>query len=421
LEQGAKLTRTGTRIRVSALAGRYLKAAFRSVLAARYGGRVSGNAKPSAHPSVLVIRGDGGIGDFVLFLPSLRELRRHYAGSKFTLLVGSESAAIASSFTDVDEVIPFEVRRYRLDLAYRIRLIQQLRRRQFDVALNPIYSREPLTDELLYCSGARERIACEGDLCNIGRRTKSENNSYCTRVYPSTSGRLPESERNREFVEHLVGAAGWKGDFQPGLQLLQSHIDGARGLLRRQGLDLHTDLIVGIFPGASNAIRIWPVEHFARLADFFADKYGARVLIGGSPSEMALGERIIQLCKTSPSNLVGKTTLPELAAVMRLCSLFVGSESGPLHLAAAVGTPTLCIMGGGHFGRFYPYGDPRTHGMAFKQMDCFNCDWRCIHESVRCIQEIPFDAAWRESQRMMEEVVLPARESCFQESSRPTP
>jgi ADP-heptose:LPS heptosyltransferase len=361
------------------------------------------------------------MGDFVLFLPSLRELRRHYAGSRISLLVGSESAALASTFTDVDEVISFEVRRYRLNLSYRIRLIQQIRRRQFDVAVNPIYSREPLTDEILYCSGARERIACEGDLCNIRPRAKSENNAFCTRIYPSTPGLLPESVRNREFVGQLFGANGSREDSRPSLPLSHSHLYDARALLRSQGLDLHTDIIVGMFPGAANSIRIWPPEYFAQLADFLVDRYGARVVLGGSPSDTALGERIIRLCRTAPRNLIGSTSLPQLAAVLRLCSLFIGSESGPLHLAVAVGTPTLCIMGGGHFGRFYPYDDPKKHRMVFKEMDCFNCNWHCVHESVRCIQEITCDAVWRETQRMMEEVVLPARESRFEENNRSAP
>jgi hypothetical protein len=78
-------------------------------------------------------------------------------------------------------------------------------------------------------------------------------------------------------------------------------------------------------------------------------------------------------------------------------------------------------MGGGHFGRFYPYDDPKKHRMVFKEMDCFNCDWHCVHESVRCIQEITCDAVWHETQRMMEEVVLPARESRFEESNRSAP
>jgi ADP-heptose:LPS heptosyltransferase len=404
------LTRNGTRIRLATLAGGCLRAAYRSVLAARYAGHATTKGQEGGVRSILVVRGDA-IGDFVLFLPALRVLRRYYAGAKISLIVARECFDLASTFAPVDEVISFDRKRYRYDLAYRIRIIRRLRSQHFDVALNPVYSREPLTDELLYCSGARERIACEGDLSNIKARTKVRNNAFCSRIYPSSPGLLRELERNREFVEQLTKADVSREDFQPTLPLSQSHLDDACALLRSKGLDPHTDLLVGMFPGASNSVRIWPPECYAQMADFFADSYGADVLLGGSTSDRELGERIIRLCRTTPCNLIGSTTLPQLAAVLRLCCLYVGSESGPLHLAVAVGAPTLCVMGGGHFGRFYPYGDPKKHRMVFKHMDCYNCNWQCIHESVRCIREIPLERACEEARRLMEEIVLPQRPS----------
>ncbi len=395
---------------MAALAGRTLRGAYRSVLAALYAARVSAKSPTGSARSVLIIRGDA-IGDFVLFLPALRVLRQHYAGARISLVVAGECADLASSFVPVDEVIAYDRKRYRFDLAYRIRLIRRLRSQHFDVALNPAHSREPLTDELLYCSGARERIAAEGDLSNIGARAKTENNAFCTQICPSSPELLREPERNREFVEQLIGERGSREDFQPSLLPSQSHLNDASALLRGQGLDPQKDLIVAMFPGASNAVRIWPPGCYARIADFFSEAYGARVLLGGSSSERELGEGIIRLCRSTPCNLIGGTTLPQLAAVLRLCSLYLGSESGPLHLAVAVGAPTLCIMGGGHFGRFYPYGDPKKHRMVFKQMDCYNCNWKCIHQTVRCIEEISLSQVWQEAKKIMEEVVLPRRPS----------
>lgn len=413
------LIRTGIRRRLKGLAGRGLRGAYRQLLAARYGGRVSGKSTFRAQASVLIIRGDGGIGDFVLFLPSLRALRRHYTGSKISLLVGGESAGLASVFAGVDEVISFDVRRYGLDLAYRIRLTQRLRNRQFDAALNPIYSREPLTDELLYCSGAKERIAFEGNLDNIDARTKAANNAYCTRIIPSSAGLLHELVRNREFVERLTGAPSPAEDFRPRLRLSESLVGDAAALLRSRGLDPQKDLIVVMFPGALNAIKMWPAERFAQLADHITANYGARILLCGSTSDRERGERICALTSAPPASVIGDTTLPELAAVLRLSSLYVGNDSGPLHIAAAVDTPTVCILGGGHFGRFLPYGDSNKHRTVYKEMSCYHCNWNCIHETVRCVQEISCDDVWRETQRMVEEVVLPARESRFEESGRP--
>src|SRR5208283_77364 len=102
------MKQTGLHHRLKGLAGRGLKTAYRKLLAGRYGGHVSGKSKHGAQRSVLIIRGDGGIGDFILSLPSLRLLRQHYAASNVSLLVGSESTEFASNYTDFDEVISFE-------------------------------------------------------------------------------------------------------------------------------------------------------------------------------------------------------------------------------------------------------------------------------------------------------------------------
>jgi ADP-heptose:LPS heptosyltransferase len=345
-------------------------------------------------------------------------LRRHYAGSKVSLLVGSESAGLASAFADVDEVISFDVRRYRLDLAYRIRLIQGLRNRQFDLGVNPIYSREPSTDELLYCSSAKERIAFDGNLDNIDARTKAANNPYCTRIVPSHAGIITEVERNRQFVEQLTGRKMSLEESLPRITLSDTQMKEARQLLLSEGVDPEVEQLVVLFPGASNAIKMWPAERFAVLANRIAETYKVHILICGAHSDRATQEAVASRVSAPVARLAGKTDLLQLAAILKHSGLYIGNDTGPLHLAAAVGTPTLCILGGGQFGRFYPYGDLTRHRMIFQKMDCYQCNYHCVYDTVRCVQEISCDDVWREAQRMMQEVVLPAGESRFGERAR---
>jgi ADP-heptose:LPS heptosyltransferase len=382
---------------------------YRVPLAVKYAGSTSTNGRSGYTQSVLIIRGDGGIGDFVLFLPALKALRQHFAGSRMALLVGSESEKIASAFADVDEVISFEVRRYRLNLAYRIRLIRQLRSHGFDIALNPIYSREPLTDELLYCSGAKQRIAFEGNLDNIDIRTKTANNAYFTRVIDSQAGRVSEIERNRQFVERLTAATISGEESLPRISLSDAQLDKARQLFRREGLDPETERLVVLFPGASHAIKQWPAERFAELANRIAKTYDTRILICGAPSDRETQELVTSKVSAPVVHLAGKTDLLQLAAVLKQSALYIGNDTGPLHLAAAVGTPTLCILGGGHFGRFYPYGDQRMHRAVFHELECFHCNWACPYEVSYCIHEITVDEVWQSVKRMFDEVLLAGR------------
>lgn len=391
--------------RLRAFGGLSVRGAYRQLLAARYAGSVTA-VPQSDHPcSILVIRGDA-IGDLILFLPALGILRRHYEGAKLSLLVGSDAAEFAAVFAPVDEVIPLDRKRYRFNLAYRVHLIHSLRDRHFDLAVNPLYSREPFTDELLYCSGARERIVSEGDLNNIDPRTRAANNQYCTHILPASPALLQESQRNREFVEQLTGTRISAQEFQPWLPVSEALLREGYDLLNGQGLDPHRDLIVAVSPGASNAIKVWPAAHFARLVDLLAERFGARVVLCGSRSDQTWGQQVSRLVHVPLTSLIGKTTLAQLAAVLRLCALYIGNDSGPLHIAVASGTPSLGIVGGGHFRRFYPYGDPSRHRMTFKEMDCYNCNWKCIHKTVRCIDEISLDQVWQETMSIMEGVVL---------------
>lgn len=401
------LSRDGIRSHLGRIVRRGLREAYRAPLAVKYAGRPSTNGWNGHRQSLLIIRGDGGIGDFVLFLPALKSLRRYFAGSKISLLVGSESEKIASCFADVDEVISFDVRRYRLNLAYRFRLIRQLRSHGFDIALNPIYSREPLTDELLYCSGAKQRIAFEGNLDNIDLRTKTANNAYYTRVIASQASIVSEIERNREFVERLTAETVTVEESVPRIALSDTHLDKARQLLRKEGLDPEAESFVVLFPGASNAIKKWPAERFADVANRIASRYETRIIICGAPSDREAQEHVASRVSARVVRLAGKTDLLQLAAILKHSALYIGNDTGPLHLAAAVGTPTLCILGGGHFGRFYPYGDQRMHRAVFHELECFHCNWACPYEVSHCIHDITVEEVWQSVQRMFNEVPVP--------------
>jgi len=390
------------------LAGGWLRGAYRHLLAARYGGRVSGKSQPGAQASVLIIRADA-IGDFVLFMPALKELCRAFAGAKVTLLVSQESEDLAKRFTCVDEVISLDRRRYRRSLLYRLRLIRQLRQRQFSMAINPIYSREPSTDELLCCCAARERIACSGDVNNILLSVKQRNNAFYTRIIPSHSGIITEVERNQEFVEQLTGRKMSVEESLPRITLSDTQMNEARQLLRSEGVNPELEQMVVLFPGASNAIKMWPAERFAVLANRIAQTYKAYILICGAPSDRAAQEAVASRVSAPLVRLVGKTDVVQLAAILKHSALFIGNDTGPLHLAAAVGTPTLCILGGGHFGRFYPYGDRQMHRAVFQELECFHCNWLCPYEVSHCIHEITVEKAWQAVRRMFEEVVAPSR------------
>jgi ADP-heptose:LPS heptosyltransferase len=366
--------------------------------------RASGNSG-----FILLVRIDA-IGDFVLFTPALRYFRTSFPNGRIALVANEELIDLASKCPYVDEVIPVKVLRYRRNYFYRVPFIRNLRQREFELVIHPTHSRTAEGDEIVYCSGAAKKIGVDGDLNNISEREKKKNDVYYTRLLKTGDDFSSEIDRNREFTAQVTGMQIEAADFQPELWLTESDRAAAQKLLKEAGMDPPRNLIAAILPGAAWKGREWSANGYAEIADRIVEQYRIQILILGSRADLSVASSVASRMRAPCSNLAGKTRLRELVALFESCAFYIGNETGPLHLAVAAGIPTLCIMGGGHFGRFYPYGDLNRHRMVCKKMECFNCNWNCIHETVRCIQEINVEDVWRQTQRLIEEVVIPERE-----------
>ena len=246
---------------------------------------------------------------------------------------------------------------------------------------------------------------------NISAAVKERNNRYCTRIIPSRSGNIPEVERNREFVERLTGRELSVEASLPRITLSETQLHAARQLFLRQGVDPEVEQLVVIAPGASDEIKMWPPERFASLANRIAETYRAHIVICGAAFDRETQEAVASRVSAPVVRLAGETDLGQLAAILKYSALYIGNDSGPLHLAAAVGAPTLCILGGGYFGRFYPYGNRQIHRAVFQELECFHCNGLCPYEVPHCIHKITVEQAWNEVRRIFAEVVTPSRQS----------
>ena len=170
---------------------------------------------------------------------------------------------------------------------------------------------------------------------------------------------------------HLM-AAEVEGNRQ-GLYLCIDHdmVRWADSVLMDAGLE-GNDLLIGLQIGASAEDKRWSIKNFARLADRLSDNLNATILLTGSRNEVAHGEEMERLSKARILNFIGKTDLHELAALIKRCNLFISNDSGPLHIATAVGTKTLNIsLASVHFRETGPYGDGHFLIKAF--IECSPC------------------------------------------------
>jgi ADP-heptose:LPS heptosyltransferase len=160
--------------------------------------------------------------------------------------------------------------------------------------------------------------------------------------------------------------------------------------------------LIVIHPG-SHAPRVrWAIEDFAQVADVLVAKYGANIIIVGSEKETNLGRRLSKLMKSKSINACGRTGLQELAALLRHCHLFIGNSSGPMQLAAAVGTPTIAI-----FGNIYPLDSYRrwrpwseTAVVLHKDVGCSEClPWSC--RDMACMKAITPEDVLKDADRFL--------------------
>jgi len=344
---------------------------------------------------LLIIRPDG-IGDFIIFLNSLKRYREIYPAGEWeiTLLGNHNWADLARGLPYADTYWFLDRKRFDRQFSYRCRVLNKVREAGFDTVIHPVFSREYYYgDVLLKASGAKERIGSEGDLTNISLMRKRRSDRWYTRLIPQLDAPLPEIRRNAEFLSGLGLKESSTSPFAYPAEYLADLPDKFR-------LDKRYFVLA---PGAGWQGKQWPGACFAELAGRLSEEEGWSPLICAGPGEEEIAKKIIASTPSLPwIDFSGMLALPQLLKILGGAEMLISNDTSAVHMAASVRCPTVCIMGGGHFGRFYPYGDLNLNRIVYKKMGCYGCNWQCIYKTVRCIQEISVDSVWREVKELSE-------------------
>lgn len=356
-----------------------------------------GNNTPA--PKKILIIFINAIGDFVIFSSVLPYLKRLYDDCEITLLCFNRWIELLESCPYIDKVISLNREQFRKNIIYRYQYLYMLQKEIYLKTIYPSYSRMPVGDTIIQFSRSREKIGWDGDLNNISSKEKNIANKYYTQLFS-----LSKAKQFREIDKYVYYCNKLGAEISdttlPSLWLSEKDINDANMLLAKNSISNNTPFAV-LFPGASSPKRIWNCKSYSKIADFLGKK-GLKVIICGTASEHYLYKDIQKNCKVHIVNLTGKTSLNILSVIIKYSKIYIGSETSALHIAIAVKTPTICIMGGGHFKRFYPYGDEKIHRMVYHKMDCFGCNWRCKFKTIRCIDNIKVDDVTREIELVLD-------------------
>ncbi len=303
-------------------------------------------------PNRIVIRAPNWVGDVVLSLPAVRDIRRNFPGARMTVLARAWVADLYRAVPEVDEVHESQGTRNDVDWLRGAFDAGVLLPNSFGAALS------------FWMAGVPERWGYATD----GR------SSLLTRAVP-VSGDVRGRSQVYYYRWMLAG--------------LGLHVSGAPDASlacpeewsRRAADTLGDDgPWLGLNPGAFyGTAKRWLPERYAAVADVVASRTGAKVAIVGGPAERGLGEHVAGMMRTPARLLSGETTLPELVGVLSRLRALVTNDSGPMHLASALGVPVVAVFGSTDWTETAP-----AQGRA-----------RVVRENVHCapcrLRECPID------------------------------
>ena len=303
---------------------------------------------PGTHENILLIK-PSSLGDIVMALPALAALRRGLPQARISWLIRPEFAPLIEGHPHVDEIVLFD--RKRLGKAWcragafkeLLSLIRRLRRGRYDAVLDlqGLFR----TASLGWLSGSRRRFGPAW-----GR--EFAHHFYTTAVRPQREW-VHVIDHYMKLIE-AMGISDRRVEF-----VLPERPEAAaatRALLARH--EMEPGRYAVLIPGSAQVSKCWPAERFAALAGRLAAEHGLTVAATGSKSESEMIERIQAAADRKIVNLAGQTSLPELVEVLRGARVVVSNDTGPGHIAAALGKPLVMMFSWSNPLRVGPYARP---------------------------------------------------------------
>lgn len=289
--------------------------------------------------NILIVRTDR-IGDVILTTPAIKVLRQTYPAARISILIAPLTKELTAGNSDLDEIIVDDRRGVHRGISGFWRLVWSLRRKKYDLAI--LYHTKKRTNCLCWAAGIPRRVGYKNekfgflltdqipDERHLGRQHEAQ---YCLDVlrHLGISGnhifdKSPQDLAEDVYVPISAGAWRWIEEF-----CREQHISGRERL-------------IAIHPGASDPAKRWPERQFAGLIEQLAGRYPARFFLIGTQETTGIARQIVSLTQVPVLDLTGKTTVGQLAGVLKRCNLLISNDSGPVHIAAGAGTPCVSIF-----------------------------------------------------------------------------
>ncbi|HEV7799245.1 MAG TPA: glycosyltransferase family 9 protein [Pyrinomonadaceae bacterium] len=302
-------------------------------------------------PRNILVIDFGQLGDVVLSLPALAAIRKRFPRARITVAVGKPGAEIIALSGLADETLVVDRVALRdgfkpLSVFRVFKIVKDVRQKKFDFVID-LHSLSE-TNLLGFLSGAPKRLYS---------RRPGRSLDYLANFRPRPPVETDHRKRHLidRYLDVLIPLEIEKAERIPVLKTRPSDAVSVERILMKAKADAGAPL-VGVFPGAGHPSRRWPLEQFANLADHLVRNDQVRVLVFLGPEERAFLNDVRR--QFPPSTIIlDRLTIPELAAAQARLAAFVSNDTGPMHLASAVGTPVVLLLDKRAPESYLPQGD----------------------------------------------------------------
>ena len=345
--------------------------------------------KAKSYKKILIIRLDR-IGDVVLSTPVLKAVRDAYPDSHIAFMVAPHAKDIAEGNPYINEVIVYDKTRAHKGALEGAKFIAGLARKRFDIAIMLHPTRR--THLLAFLSGIPKRLGYERKMGLI------------------LTDKIPDKKHLglKHEIDYTLGLLRYIGietkDRKLHVPIDKTSEDRVGRILADAGIK-DSDRIVAINPGASCRSKRWPVGRFAEAADSLARELGVKIVIVSGSQDKCFADQTASRMNTKALNLSGMTTVRELACLLKRSSLFISNDSGPVHIACAMGTPVISIFGRSDRGlsprRWGPTN--KTDRTMHKHVGCDICLAHNCKAELKCLAAITADEVVNNAREMLSE------------------
>ena len=333
--------------------------------------------KAKSYKKILVIRLDR-IGDVVLSTPVIKALRDAMPDSHIAFMVRPYARDIVEGNPYLSEVIVYDKSGPEKSIAGNLKFIKNLRKNNFDLAL--ILHPTVRTHLVAFLAGIPERVGYDKKRAFL-----------LTKRIPHAKqlGLKHELDYNLDLLRYIGIEAKDRVLHMPVNKESEARIEA---LFEKNGINKN-DFVITVNPGASCVSKRWRAENFAKAADLLSEKFGAKVAVISGRTDKAFGDAVASSVKRGALNLSGQTSVADIASVLRRSRLFISNDSGPVHIACAVGTPVVVIFGRGDRGlsprRWGPTGAKSV--VLHKDVGCDPCLAHNCKLGFRCLEAVTVD------------------------------